>query len=74
MKNGEIVKRIENGERKTNFPKSTDNNYCHVRPHGKNANDTYPLPIADKLTGANEYTKQCFWLNRNYIKAIIEGA
>lgn len=40
VKNGEIVKKIENGERKTNFPKSTDNNYCHVRPHGKNANDT----------------------------------
>lgn len=72
VKSGKIVKSIENGKKQTNFPKSTENLYCHVRPHAKNSNDTYPLPKKDELTGKNEYTKQCFWLNRSYIKSIIE--
>ena len=49
----------------------SENKYCHVRPHAQNANDTYPLPVSDILTGVNEYTKQCFWLNNNYILNII---
>ena len=48
-----------------------DNGVCHVRPHGRNAKDTNPLPVKDKLTNATEYTKQCFWLNNSYIKEII---
>jgi len=58
---GKIVKEVkENGVRKTNFPKKVDNRISHVRPHAKNAADTYPLPNADKLTGLKEYTKHCF--------------
>lgn len=72
IKSGNIVKSIKNGEKETNFPKSTENKYCHVRPHARNSNDTYVLPTKDELTGAKEYTKQCFWLNRSYIKSIIE--
>lgn len=72
IKSGKIVKNIENGEKETNFPKSTENKYCHVRPHAKNSSDTYVLPIKDELTGAKEYTKQCFWLNNSYIKSIVE--
>lgn len=69
---GNIVNHMENGIKYTNFPKITDNKYCHVRPHGKNSSDVYPLPIKDKLTGEKFYTKHCFWLNREYVKTIIE--
>ncbi|MBP92639.1 MAG: DNA mismatch repair protein, partial [Flavobacteriaceae bacterium] len=48
--------------------KKTENKVSHVRPHARNAADTYELPIADKLTGLTEYTKHCFWLNASYVK------
>ncbi|MBT0607176.1 Sau3AI family type II restriction endonuclease [Aequorivita echinoideorum] len=66
---GEIVKEVTNkGVRKTYFPKKTENRISHVRPHARNAYDTYELPIADKLTGLSEFTKHCFWLNANYVR------
>lgn len=57
----------EKGKRHNNLPKSTDNYVCHVRPHGRDAKDTYPLP------DGREYTKQCFWLNKNYILSQISN-
>ena len=69
---GNIVKSITNGIRKTNFPGISENEVCHVRPHGRNAKDTAPLPVADKLTGANKYTKHCFWINNSYIKNVLK--
>ena len=69
---GNIVKSITNKKRKTNFPGMSENKVCHVRPHGRNAKDTAPLPVADKLTGATKYTKHCFWINNSYIKKIVE--
>jgi DNA mismatch repair protein MutH len=69
VSNGEIVNEItDKGIRKTNFPKKTENRVSHVRPHAKNAADTYELPVADKLTGLTEFTKHCFWLNASYVK------
>ena len=69
VSNGEIVKEVtDKGIRKTNFPKKTENRVSHVRPHAKNAADTYELPVADKLTGLTEFTKHCFWLNASYVK------
>jgi DNA mismatch repair protein MutH len=66
---GEIVKEVtDKGIRKTYFPKKMENRISHVRPHAKNANDTYILPVVDKLTGLTEYTKHCFWLNASYVK------
>jgi DNA mismatch repair protein MutH len=66
---GEIVKKItDKGVRKTYFPKKSENKISHVRPHAQNAQDTYDLPIADKLTGLNEYTKHSFWLNASYVR------
>ncbi len=66
---GEIVKEVtDKGVRKTYFPKKTENRISHVRPHARNADDTYDLPIADKLTGLTEFTKHCFWLNASYVK------
>jgi len=69
VSNGKIVKKVtDKGVRKTFFPKKTENRISHVRPHARNAADTYELPIADKLTGLTEYTKHCFWLNASYVK------
>jgi DNA mismatch repair protein MutH len=69
ISNGEIVKEVtEKGIRKTYFPKKTENKVSHVRPHARNAVDTYELPVADKLTGLTAYTKHCFWLNSRYVK------
>ena len=69
VSSGEIVKEVtDKGVRKTFFPKKTENRISHVRPHARNAEDTYELPVADKLTGLKEYTKHCFWLNASYVK------
>ena len=70
---GKIVKRIEkDGKRITNFPGISSDNICHVRPHARNINDTYPLPVRDKVTGLTEYMKHCFWLNNKYIEHILK--
>ena len=69
VSNGKIIKEVTNtGIGKTHFPKKTGNRISHVRPHAKNAEDTYELPVPDKLTGLTEYTKHCFWLNASYVK------
>jgi len=70
---GEIVKGFKtdkNGKvsRLTNFPNKGFNRISHVRPHAKDASDTYLLPTKDKLTKENEYTKHCFWLNNTYVR------
>ncbi len=72
IKTGSIVRYIKNGKRKTNFVGKGENIVCHVRPHGRDSKDTIKLPVPDKLTGANEYTKHCFWINNSYIKKIFD--
>lgn len=52
---------VVNGKNYNNFPKAADNPVCHVRPHARNAQDTYELP------DGRRYPKQCFWLNNSYI-------
>ena len=52
---------MENGIRRNNLPKASENRVCHVRPHAQNAMDTYELP------DGRLYPKQCFWLNNTYI-------
>ena len=71
IKSGNIVKSVGK-TRKTNFPGMKENNVAHVRPHGRDAKDVFELPVADKLTGENAYTKHCFWLNNKYIETIIK--
>ena len=72
--NGNIVKDISiNGRRKTNFPGMSFNRVAHVRPHAITINDTYPLPVRDKLTKADRYSKHAFWLNNNYILSIYNS-
>jgi DNA mismatch repair protein MutH len=65
---GKIVREVIGNTRYTNFPNKSFNSVSHVRPHAKNAADTYPLPNKDKLTKAKEYTKHCFWLNNTYVR------
>lgn len=60
-KNGKLI-------RNTNFPNKKSNKVAHVRPHALNSEDTYPLPVTDKFTQSNSYTKQCFWLNSEYVR------
>jgi DNA mismatch repair protein MutH len=68
VNNGDIVKRISKlGIRTTYFPTKSDNPVGHVRPHAQNAQNTYPLPVKDQLTGLETYTKHSFWLNNTYI-------
>lgn len=73
IEHGEIVSYISNdGIRKTNFPSMSENEICHVRPHARNKNDTFPLPVIDKVTGENKYTKHCFWINASYLNKILK--
>jgi DNA mismatch repair protein MutH len=66
---GEIVKEVtKKGIRKSFFPKKTENRISHVRPHAKNREDTYDLPVSDIMTGLKEYTKHCFWFNASYVR------
>ena len=74
IRDGNIVNHIDKrGRRITNFPGMSDNGVCHVRPHGRDSYDTIPLPVTDKVTGADEFTNQCFWINNNYLKEVIKN-
>jgi DNA mismatch repair protein MutH len=53
---------------KAGFPKISQNPVSHVRPHGRARKDVDTLP--DGTTA----TKQAFWLNKGYIRRVIEGA
>ena len=50
---------------RNNLPKQGESRVAHVRPHAKDSNDTYPLPDGRNMT------KQCFWLNRDYIETVV---
>ena len=50
----------------SDFPKISENRVSHVRPHGRNKDDTYESP------SGKHWTKKCFWLNAKYIKEQIE--
>jgi len=68
VNNGNIVREIKGKRRLTNFPSTKFSDVAHIRPHGQNAADTYPLPVVDKITGLQEYTKHSFWLNNTYVR------
>ena len=65
LKSGLKVTRV--GKRNVNnFPKASENDVSHVRPHAQNMNDT------DELPDGRQYPKQCFWLNNSYILSQLE--
>jgi DNA mismatch repair protein MutH len=60
-------------KKKNNFPKVSQNNVCHVRPHAKNGADKDDLFIPEKRdSNITSYTKQGYWLDRRYITTIIK--
>ena len=61
IKNG-VHLELSNGRIVNNLPKKYESSVAHVRPHARDGNDTYPLPDGRKMT------KQCFWLNNDYIQ------
>lgn len=56
----------------TNFPKEKYDKIIHVRPHARNFEDAYDLPVKDSLTGFSKYQKHCFWINRSFIENILK--
>ena len=50
-----------------NLPKATDNPVTHIRPKATNAKDKVKLPDGQMIT------KQCYWLDRNYIAEIVKN-
>ena len=57
-----------------NFVGSKENPVSHVRPHGSDFwHPQKDLPVADKFTGYERYETQCFWFDKKYVKAILEG-
>ncbi|MBS4539646.1 restriction endonuclease [Clostridium sp. D2Q-11] len=51
-----------------NLPSASKNPVSHVRPHGKDGSDTYPLP------DGRDMPKQSFWLNNSFIlEQILEN-
>lgn len=59
QKNGTIVE-------KNNFPKSNFNGVSHIRPKAADGKDKVMLPSGERIT------KQCYWLNREYIGEIVK--
>ena len=49
-----------------NLPKIGFNGVAHIRPKGKDGKDKVALPDGQLIT------KQCYWLNREYIADIIK--
>ncbi len=73
IQTGKIVKEIKvtkSGKEITYnfFPKKSESKVAHVRPHGRDSSDTYPLPVKEQSTGELQFTKQCFWLNWDYVR------
>lgn len=72
---GKIVKGYKKTKSKTiritYFPGMKFNGFIHIRPHGLDTNNTAALPVKDVLTGADVFTKQCFWFNNSYVKSVI---
>lgn len=65
IKEGIVI--TEKGNKKyDNLPDSSFNNVCHVRPHAKDSKDKYSLPQG------GEHVKKCFWLDRRYVKSIVQ--
>lgn len=48
-----------------NLPKANFNGVCHIRPKAKDGSDKTQLPDGQYIT------KQCYWLNREYVAEIV---
>jgi DNA mismatch repair protein MutH len=50
------------------LPGTKGSTVAHVRPHGQNSKDV------DTFPDGSTSTKRCFWLNKSYLKSVIEAA
>lgn len=66
VRNGVILTK-EGNKIKNNLPSKKESYVMHVRPHARDRDDAYELPEGNYLT------KQCFWLNREYLIRIISN-
>lgn len=66
LNKGVVIKKTKQGY-SNNLPKPTFNQMMHVRPKGRNAKDMVMLADGQWIT------KQCYWLDRSYIKQIIDN-
>lgn len=62
MMSGESV---QYGRGTNRLPGADFNKVLHVRPHGKNADDTVHLPNGENIT------KQGFWLDKRYLARVV---
>lgn len=61
-----VPRRVSGTKTFNDFPSSIkEYNVVHVRPHARNREDTLLLP------NGKSFTKQCFWLSKEYIEKII---
>ncbi|WP_298703360.1 Sau3AI family type II restriction endonuclease [uncultured Veillonella sp.] len=67
VKDGVILTPTSRGI-KNNLPGAKDNPVCHIRPKAINAADKVLLPGPNGV----EITKQCYWLNRDYVANIVK--
>lgn len=74
FRKGEVIKGMDDrGNYLYNLPKMKDNPVSHIRPHGKNRDDTDDLPVRDRYTKLDKIVKMCFWLNASYIEKVIHS-
>lgn len=69
--NNGVILENKQGRIHNSLPKKKFDNIFHVRPHAANRDDTDLLPVP-ATNGQMELTKQCFWLNNNFILELIE--
>lgn len=78
---GRLILRVDKqGRYANNLPRKADHPVSHVRPHAQKRDDTCPLPEGTHLRIApgvrwgddTAYTKQCFWLNNDYILSQLD--
>lgn len=64
----EGVELVPKGKRvMNNLPGSRFNNICHIRSKARDGNNKVMLPDGQCIT------KQCYWLDKDYIKEILES-
>lgn len=65
LETGVELKPVRNGV-SNNLPGASFNGVCHIRPKARDGKDQVELPDGQHIT------KQCYWLNREYIAEIVK--
>ena len=84
IRNGKLTIHIRHNRMYNNFPKEQYNSVSHVRPHGKNREDSVnQLPYGTEVNIASSdgsyvwpykdrFTNYCFWLNNDYVLSQLD--